>query len=161
MRTGRSDRFAQAWFVPRWTTTSPGATSVYRTSTPLVGGGVRTGRSVGSAGSPASIGAGVRSVIQTSWNAAVPTSSVLGVGASERTTDLPEASWPVTIRRGGALMGREFIIARRGAPARTRASGVELAEAPALELVGLVLARAADALHEPRIERSLGVRGDS
>ena len=44
-------------------------------------------------------------MIQISWNAAVPMSSVFGVGASERTTDLPEASWPVTIRRGTALIG--------------------------------------------------------
>jgi hypothetical protein len=76
---------------------------VNRTITPPAGGGVRTGRSVGS-GSVASIGAGVESVIQTSWNAALPMSSVFGVGASESTTDLPEASWPVTIRRGGTLM---------------------------------------------------------
>ena len=33
-------------------------------------------------------------------------SSVFGVGPSESTTDLPESSWPVTILRGGALMGR-------------------------------------------------------
>jgi hypothetical protein len=58
---------------------------------PPAGGDVRTGRSVGS-GSLAAIGAGVSSVIQISWNAAVPMSSVLGVGASESTTDLPEAS---------------------------------------------------------------------
>jgi hypothetical protein len=29
----------------------------------------------------------------------------LGVGPSDSTTDLPEASWPVTIRRGAALIG--------------------------------------------------------
>src|SRR6185312_5548991 len=140
MRTGRSDRFAHAWFVPRWTTASPGPArvshpstssshvspssptptstvsvrcigdsapgciSVNRTSTPPAGGGVRNGRSVGS-GSFAVIGDGVRSVIQTSWNAAEPMSSVFGVGASDSTTDLPEASWPVTIRRGVALIG--------------------------------------------------------
>ena len=95
IRTGRSERLAQAWFVPRWTTASPGPTrvsdpsssrshvspssttptstvsvrcigdsapgaiSVKRTITPSAGGGVRTGRSVGS-GSVAAIGAGVR-----------------------------------------------------------------------------------------------------
>jgi hypothetical protein len=85
-----------------WHPTGP--ISVNRTSTPPAGGGVRTGRSVGS-GSLAAIDDGVRSVIQISWNAAEPMSSVLGVGASYRTTDLPEASWPVTIRRGVTLIG--------------------------------------------------------
>jgi len=82
-----------------------GAISVNRTRTPPAGGGVRNGRSVGS-GSPAAIGDGVRSVIQISWNAAEPMSSVVGVGASDSTTDVPEASWPVTIRRGVWLIGR-------------------------------------------------------
>jgi hypothetical protein len=82
---------------------APGDISVKRTVTPPAGGGVRTGRSVGS-GSVAAIGVGVCDVIQSSWKAAVPTSSVLGVGASESTTDFPEASWPVTIRRGAALI---------------------------------------------------------
>src|SRR3954464_8344748 len=68
--------------------------------TPLAGGGTRTGRSVVS-GSSAVIGTGIASVIHTSWKAAVPMSRVLGFGPSESTTDLPEASWPVTIRRGG------------------------------------------------------------
>ena len=140
IRTGRSDRFAQAWFVPRWTTASPaptrvsdpssssshvspsittptstvsvrcigdsapGAISVNRTITPLAGGGIRTGRSVGSA-SVASIGAGVASVIHTSWNAAVPMSSVFGAGVSDTTIDFPESSWPVTTRRGAPLIG--------------------------------------------------------
>jgi hypothetical protein len=31
-------------------------------------------------------------------------SSVFGVAASDSTTDFPEASWPVTIRRGAVLM---------------------------------------------------------
>jgi hypothetical protein len=43
-------------------------------------------------GSLAAIGDGVRSVIQISWNAAEPMSSVFGVGVSDSTTDLPEAS---------------------------------------------------------------------
>jgi hypothetical protein len=76
---------------------------VKRTIAPLAGGGVRTGRSVGS-GSVPSIAAGTWSAIQTSWNAAVPMPSVLGFGPSESTTDLPDASWPVTIRRGTALI---------------------------------------------------------
>ena len=46
------------------------------------------------------------------WNAAEPMSSVFGVGVSASTTDLPEASWPVTIRRGAALMGAEAYRAR-------------------------------------------------
>ena len=62
-----------------------------RTVTPLAGGGVVTGRSVGS-GSAAAISTGVCAVIQTSWKAAVPMSSVFGVGASDSTTDFPEAS---------------------------------------------------------------------
>jgi hypothetical protein len=59
-------------------------------------------------GSVAAISTGIWAVIQTSWNAAVPMSSVFGVGASESTTDLPDASWPVTIRRGAALIGPHF-----------------------------------------------------
>src|SRR3954447_1422522 len=77
--------------------------------TPLAGGGTRTGRSVVS-GSSAVIGTGIASVIQTSWKAAVPMSRLLGFGPSESTTDLPDASWAVTIRRGGVGaedMGRE------------------------------------------------------
>src|SRR4051812_27767352 len=35
-------------------------------------------------------------------------SSVLGVGPSERTTERPEASWPVTMRRGTVDMARRF-----------------------------------------------------
>jgi hypothetical protein len=75
---------------------------------PPAGGGVRTGRAVGSS-CVAAIGAGVASVIQTSWNAALPMSSTFGFGPSESTTDFPEASWPVTIRRGAALIGGERI----------------------------------------------------
>ena len=81
---------------------APGAISVKRTPTPLAGGGVRTGRAVGS-GSEAAIGTGTWSVIHVSWNAAVPMSSVFGTGVSESTTDFPAASWPVTIRRGAAM----------------------------------------------------------
>ena len=44
---------------------APGAMSVKRTVTPFAGGGVRTGRSVGS-GSVAAIGTGICSVIQSS-----------------------------------------------------------------------------------------------
>ena len=60
---------------------------------------------MGSSCSVAAIGTGVSAVSQISWNAAVPTSMVFGAGASESTTDLPEASWPVTILRGW-LMAR-------------------------------------------------------
>ncbi len=73
--------------------------SVNRTTTPSAGGGTRTGRSVGSC-SFAAIGTAGCGVIQISWNAAVPMLVVFGDGASESTTDFPDASWPVTIRRG-------------------------------------------------------------
>jgi hypothetical protein len=69
------------------------------------GGRRRSHRAVRRSGSLAAIATGVPSVIQISWNAAVPISSVFGVAASESTTELPEASWPVTIRRGATVIG--------------------------------------------------------
>src|SRR3954447_21071425 len=141
MRTGRSERLAQAWLVPRWTTASPtptrvsepsssssqvspsstmptstdsvrcmgeaapGAISVKRTRTPFGAGGGRSGRG-GGPGSGAAIRAGVTVVAHSSWKTALPMSSVLGVGPSDRTTDLPDASWPVTMRRGTSDMRR-------------------------------------------------------
>src|SRR3954454_9433234 len=67
---------------------------------PFGPGGTVRSRSVGS-GSSGATGAGFASVDHSSWKTA-PSAAVrvTGGGPSDRKTDVPSASWPVTTRRG-------------------------------------------------------------
>src|SRR4051795_4901508 len=67
---------------------------------PFGPGGTVRSRSVGS-GSSGATGAGVASVDHSSWKTA-PSAAVrvTGGGPSDRKTDVPPASWPVTTRLG-------------------------------------------------------------
>src|SRR5689334_20333405 len=78
--------------------------STIRMTVPFRSGGVRSGRVVGSAASSGRSGTGVSPVLQTSWNTASGIAWLFGTGPSDRTTERPRESWPVTTRRGARLI---------------------------------------------------------